>query len=312
MEDTVCLLCGQHDGPALMRRAEPRHVVCRRCGLVYQNPRPTSAEMLEYYRRGYWESSLAVNRDPIERRQKSAAKRGAAIAEWTAAVLQPSDLLVDIGAGRGEILNFVRSAIDCRVLGVEPSVEQSAAARERFGLTMISSDLDAVDLGQDKAKCVVLSHVLEHFHDPRTALRQCRELLCDGGWIFIEVPNILLPHPRKRLSNWLTIEHMYYFSLHTLTQVLEPLGFRVVRSQTSTFVRVLAEKTPPLQPSAGTSALASDYYKVWRALLRHECVYWPRRLSQRVARLWRGEEQRAAISQGDAVRAGAVGPQAKS
>src|ERR1700682_1540544 len=68
MESTTCLFCGVNDERPLLRRREPRHVVCRRCGFVYQNPRPTIAEMSRHYQEGYWEGRglNSESTDPVD------------------------------------------------------------------------------------------------------------------------------------------------------------------------------------------------------------------------------------------------------
>jgi SAM-dependent methyltransferase len=275
MELTSCLLCGSDDARSLLRREKPRHVVCRRCGLVYENPRPTLDEMAAFYATGYWEKyepgivsgAGSTNRDAIA--------RGQAVVELTRDRVPRGGLIVELGCGPGEILAFVRDRLGCQAIGVEPSVNQSSAARERFGLEMICGGVEDVDLGDRRANLLILSHVLEHFHQPRAALEKCHSLLDSAGWIFIEVPNILCPNPRKRLSKWLSLEHVVYFSPGTLTALLEECGFEAEQTYASTFVRVLARKRPSgvSQPRSYDPREAS---RVRRALLRHQLRYWPR------------------------------------
>jgi cyclopropane fatty-acyl-phospholipid synthase-like methyltransferase len=196
--------------------------------------------------------------------------------------------VVEIGCGRGEILSIVRDQLGCQVLGIEPSRAQASAAASRFGVEVIQGDLDSADLQGNRADALVMCHVLEHFHDPLAALIRCRDLVTDDGWIFIEVPNILQPNSRKRLSRWLAFEHMYYFSLGTLSRLLEQAGFRVRRTETSTFVRALAQKTAtvPIPANAPAVPNRNEYRKVCRALIRHELVYWPRYTAKRAAELF--------------------------
>lgn len=284
MEQTVCLLCGVQDERPLLRRAQPRHVVCRRCGLVYQNPRPTLAEISAYYLQGYWEDRGPVASGGEQPLSDASLERGRAIVDWTRTLVGPGDLAVEVGCGHGEILAYVRDQLGCQALGVEPSRSQAAAAAQRFGLNMLQTDLDGVTLPGPRAKLLVLSHVLEHFHDPRAALARCRELLAEDGWIFIEVPNILKPHPRKRLSTWLAVEHMYYYSVATLGRLLAEAGFRVTQSDSKTYVRVLAQKTiVPAPDSIGKNPPCNEFRQVLRALVRHDLIYWPRYAIRRAA-----------------------------
>ena len=83
MEQAVCLLCGVEDERPLLRREQPRHVVCRRCGLVYQNPRPTLAEISAYYQQGYWEDRGPIQANGAEPMRPSSLDRGRFVVEWT-------------------------------------------------------------------------------------------------------------------------------------------------------------------------------------------------------------------------------------
>jgi SAM-dependent methyltransferase len=294
MEQTVCLLCGARDERLLLRRAEPRHVVCRRCGLVYQNPRPTLAEISAYYREGYWEDRGAVAESGELSQSDASLERGRAILDWARSRVGPADLTVEIGCGHGEILAYLRDQLGCQALGVEPSRAQATAAA-RFGLEILNADLEGVDLRGRRAKLLVLSHVLEHFHDPRAALARCRELLADDGWLFIEVPNILNPNPRKRLSTWLAVEHMYYYSVGTLSRLLAEGGFRVTKMHDKTFVRVLAQPAAvPATRPAVESLPGNEYRQVLRALAWHDLRYWPWYFVQRVGSLFGNSKSGAA------------------
>lgn len=284
-EETPCLLCGSTAARPLLWRQRPRHVVCRECGLVYQNPRPTVASIQAYYERGYWEDRGSAD----DARHDVSQQRGAAIAALARNVIGKDDLIVEVGCGHGKILAYVRDQFACQALGVEPSLAQCAAARERFGLELIQGGLDDLDLGGRKAKLLILSHVLEHFHEPRAALARCRAALADDGWIFVEVPSILCPHPAKRLSTWLSIEHMVYFSLTTLSQMLAETGFRVTATESSTFVRAFAQNTAGLPQTHGGSPAFNEYWPVRRALLRHEIHYWPRYAAQRAVAMLSGK-----------------------
>jgi SAM-dependent methyltransferase len=281
MERTVCLLCGAENGRPLLRRPTPRHVVCRRCGLVYQNPRPTLKEIAAYYQRGYWENRGRVVLHATQPVTDASRDRGRAVVNWIRPFVESQDLVVEIGCGHGEIISYVHKQLGCRVVGVEPSHAQAEAAAKRFGIEVIESDLEGLDLAGRRAKVLILSHVAEHFHDPRAAFVRCGDALVDNGWIVVEVPNILYPNTNKRLSKWLSMEHMYYFSRRTLSRVLLEAGYQIVDSQCAEFVRVVARKSPT-SAERGAEPFVNEYRQVVRALWRHEFRYWPKYFARRV------------------------------
>ena len=269
METINCVICGTDDGRPIFNRDAPRHVICRRCGFVYENPRPTMAEMLAYYKSGYYESLPTI--DPTER-----SERGEAICRWVNGRITADDLVVEIGCGHGAALNHVRREFGCSVLGVEPSESQAALARKTFGLDVIAGGFEAAETGERKAKLVFLFHVLEHLHDPIAAIRKFGDMLSDDGMLFIEVPNVLNPHRGKRLSTWFTREHVSYFSPSTLTSVAAMGGFSASRVEATHAVRLLARKgnSPVVIPA--------EYWAVRRALWRHDASYWPRRIAAKL------------------------------
>jgi SAM-dependent methyltransferase len=275
METTTCLFCGVNDERALLRRATPRHVVCRRCGLVYQNPRPTFVEMQSHYHEGYWEDR-GLDRAPLQPTDADLNTRGAGIVEMLRGRTGSNDLVVEVGCGQGEILAQIRAVLGCRVLGIEPSVSQTDLAKQRFGIEIRCSGLEEMDLGGDKAQVFVLSHVLEHIYEPLAAISRLRDALVDAGWLLIEVPNMLHPHRRKRLSNWLAREHVYNFTRDSLTRLLAMAGFRAVQIEEKHYLRILAQRTASENHGlAPGDAVSSEYWRVRRAVLKHELFYWP-------------------------------------
>ncbi|HEX3999095.1 MAG TPA: class I SAM-dependent methyltransferase [Pirellulales bacterium] len=265
MESISCLICGADKGRPIFDRESPRHVICRRCGFVYENPRPSFAEMLAYYRSGYYESLPPA--DPTAR-----SERGEAICSWAGDRIGPDDLVVEIGCGHGAALNHVRRQFGCKAIGIEPSESQAAVARATFGLDVIGGGFENADIGEGKAKLVFLFHVLEHLHDPIAAIRKCGRALADDGVLFIEVPNVLNPNRRKRLSAWFSLEHIWYFSPATLTAVAAMAGFSPLRIEATNAVRLLARN------GGSPVTIPNEFGSVRRALWRHDAVYWPRKI----------------------------------
>ena len=55
-------------------------------------------------------------------------------------------------------------------------------------------DLHVLDLPQRDHDLVLLNQTLEHLHSPRAALLKLRDYMRDGGFIYITVPTINIPH----------------------------------------------------------------------------------------------------------------------
>lgn len=229
--------------------------------------------MAARYESGYWENHPSYH----ARLADIGRQRGGVICDWIGHLVGRDDLVLDVGCGPGVILNHIRETLGCRVLGVEPSVDQAASAQKRYGLEVIPDNIHTAELDDRKPKVIVLSHVVEHMYDPVSALRRCEQLLASGGHMFVEVPNILRPAVGKRLGAWLSREHVYYYSLASLAHILSRTGFSAVRSDGDGPVRVLASRPATYQLPL------REYWAVRLAVVRHQAIYWPWKIAQKLA-----------------------------
>jgi SAM-dependent methyltransferase len=190
-----------------------RNVLCRTCGLIYNDPMPTAAELSELYQ--------AMARDvsdrpapatgrvmPIERDQAAFVRRHLA---HTAA-----PRVLDIGCSMG---GFLAALVEegARAVGVEPSPHDAAVARDRFGLDVRPGFFEEVDFGADRFDLISLRFVFEHVAAPRALVRRARGLLADGGLLFIDVPNLAMPF--VGLDDFFSFGHLQTFTVETLSHL---------------------------------------------------------------------------------------------
>jgi SAM-dependent methyltransferase len=149
-----------------------------------------------------------------------------------AEVLRAHQPVVDIGCGRGELLELLaRDGIE--VIGVEPDPGMAAEARAR-GITvheMLASDyLESVEDGSLGA--VISTHVVEHL--PLNALvdflEKSAQKLRPGGVFIAETPN---PATLIVLGSHFIMDPTHVWPLHPdlLSFLCESAGFREVRAE---------------------------------------------------------------------------------
>src|SRR4051812_222756 len=189
-----------------------RNVLCTGCGLVYNDPMPSEAELAELYQAMARDvadrpSPESVRIMPIEREQ--AAFVAAHLPSARARVL-------DVGCSMGGFLAAL-AARGADVLGVEPSPHDAAIARERFGLDVRDGFFEHVDLGERRFDLIALRFVFEHVRDPRAILRRAASLLADDGRLFIEVPNLATPF--VGLADYFSYGHLQTFTPESLSYV---------------------------------------------------------------------------------------------
>jgi SAM-dependent methyltransferase len=131
---------------------------------------------------------------------------------------------LDVGTGRGLILNLLRPAAKMAV-GVEPTRALRDQGRAN-GLTIFAS----VDEVVGSFDCITLFSVFEHLLDPIGMLKALRRLLAPGGRIILEVPHardFLLMEldcdPFRAFTLW--SEHLVLHTRESLVRLAQLAGF---------------------------------------------------------------------------------------
>lgn len=148
--------------------------------------------------------------------------------------------VLEIGCGYGNRLAFFRG-MGYETVGVEANRTRALACREQR-LKVFDCHVD--DLGSirefgpyDFAYSV---HVLEHMRDVSGHFSQLSKLVREGGFIYIQVPNL------SSGENFVMQSHMpvhcHTFTAHSLCRLMMQHGFSPVRILTDYNVHVLATK----------------------------------------------------------------------
>jgi 2-polyprenyl-3-methyl-5-hydroxy-6-metoxy-1,4-benzoquinol methylase len=235
METTACALCGSSESQPLYQIADywsdrldiqASLVTCARCGLIYQNPRPTRAEMGQHYGPEYEVfakkgGGLFPNRGQVQRCAMVTAQK------------QPGSLL-DIGCATGTFLLEMQKQPGWTLTGLEPDAGAAEAARAN-GLQVIHSSLDELELPDASFDAVTMWDVLEHLHDPSAALGKIHRLLKPGGVLVARLPNGASHDARLFGPYWAGLDaprHLYVFTPQTLAALLGQNGFELVATNT--------------------------------------------------------------------------------
>jgi len=241
MEHVRCNLCGADDTalvyPSTLKQTSdwrafrcthsgygvhPPIVRCRRCGLVYTDPRPDGEDIRETYE--------AVQ-DPlyIEEREGRVLTFEHHLKPLERLAGEPAGRpLLDVGAYTGVFVE-IADQHGWDAWGLEPSSWAVEQARSR-GLQMVQGTLDTAELPSGHFDVVTMWDVIEHLTDPREALVEARRLLAPDGLLVIHTIDIdsLLARLMGPRWPWLMEMHIYYFSRRTLRTMLEGCGFRVL------------------------------------------------------------------------------------
>lgn len=155
---------------------------CQRCGLIFPNPMPFPLGGFDQHYgvdpHEYFEHHLRDDKDISASGLLSQAEE----------LIQGKGKLLDIGAGRGELLRAARTA-GWEVEGIEPSSRFAEVAAGYSGAKIRSEPVERCGFPTGSFDCVVLSAVLEHLYNPDESMREISRILRKGGVVFLDVPN---------------------------------------------------------------------------------------------------------------------------
>lgn len=245
-QETPCNLCGGRNEVVVGTRDRDGHplrtVLCRTCGLVWTNPRPSAADMNAYYETTYRADYKgqaapplrkivrgflgAADRRTMLRALLGAPDKGAPDKSSRRAPLPgvPPRML-DVGCGAGELVYLMRrDGVDAS--GLEPGVEFAEFARTVLRVPIQTAAVDAATVSDASLDLVTMFHALEHVPDPRSTLHTARGWLKRGGRLVVEVPNIaaLVQAP----SHQYHYAHLHHFTGSTLGALGQAAGLRLV------------------------------------------------------------------------------------
>ena len=245
-----CEICGARDPlPLGEKRRGVDAVICRHCGLVWNHLMRGAEEQVEFYKGDY--------RGPSEVTRKylgSMLGRGACVMEFLKDVQKPGMRHLDIGCAEGTLLSLTR-AEGLEVAGMEIDENFSRFSREVRHLDVTMATLDDASPPEKPFDLVSFVHVVEHLFHPIETLRQAAGQLREGGYLFIEVPNVEKPTPGP--GRFFTHVHNFYFTANTLRSLVAKAGFtplRVGASRRDGSVQLLARKSTPQEAAESAKA----------------------------------------------------------
>ncbi|MDR3356349.1 MAG: class I SAM-dependent methyltransferase [Spirochaetaceae bacterium] len=230
--EEACELCGGRDFSAHLRCEGFQYVRCNRCSLVQINPQPCEdAVRRRYCGEDYLEYELANEEAFLT--LGLLALRDAGFYQFERGLGGAERRVLDVGCATGALLSKLRER-GWRAEGVEINRKQADYARRVRGLPVYGCPLEDAALPAGAYLLITASHLIEHLRRPRAFLAEARRLLAPGGRLFLTTPNIDGFQARLFAGRWRSaiFDHLYLFSVKTLTRLLAEEGFRVERSVT--------------------------------------------------------------------------------
>jgi 2-polyprenyl-3-methyl-5-hydroxy-6-metoxy-1,4-benzoquinol methylase len=216
---------------------------CRACGLVYLEPPPSQAEMVQRH------ASEEYAAHPYFTQGEEIAKSEALPLHETALAamarhLKPGARVLDVGAGAGDFLAL--AAKHYAVRAVEPSGHLAARIRSRVDCPIFVGAFEDYREAQS-ADAIVLMDIIEHAADPRALLAKARETLRPGGILFVSTvdsasllyrlgPAVWRLSRFSRFAHYLLHrifckQHNWYFNRRVLAGIVRESGLEIVEHE---------------------------------------------------------------------------------
>lgn len=240
MESVLCNFCGAAQTQAvatvpdlLLERLsiQAALVRCTRCNLVYQNPRPTLAEMGTHYPPDYEPYADHVAQPKRNWLLQKAIQHGTNKRCRFVTRHKAAGRLLDVGCAMGGFLLGMRAQEGWTVAGVEVNQAVARAATARHDLDIFAGTLEEARYPDASFDAVTMWDVLEHLHDPFSSLKEIHRILRADGIVVIRVPNLASWDAKLFGSTWAGLDaprHLYIFTPETLSALVEKAGFQVV------------------------------------------------------------------------------------
>jgi 2-polyprenyl-3-methyl-5-hydroxy-6-metoxy-1,4-benzoquinol methylase len=231
-----CILCGSNSFKPSLQCEGFSYVRCAKCGLVQMNPQPEQSEIKRRYGESHGQDYLAY-----ELANEKAFLDLALLAledsnfEEIEKTLLPCDKarVLDVGCATGSLLAALRQK-GWEATGVEISEPQAEYGRLKRNLDLRNGSLEEIHFPGGYFNVVIASHLIEHLNDPASFIAEVYRVLASGGYFFVTTPNISGMQARLFGNRWRSaiFDHLYLFSVKTLTRLLSGKGFTVEKIST--------------------------------------------------------------------------------
>lgn len=204
-----------------------RIVICKKCGLVYINPRPDESKLETYYEKyNYtpnkgkfkYDKNNIINQNIFHNYYVQFLKRHIDSDKYYR--------VLDYGCGFGSFMFFL-AKYGYKPEGLEPDLNVATKAEELFNFKIYNSNLKNNKLRKESYDIISGIHVIEHSSDPKADIIEARNLLKKDGYLYLVTPDLEKIILNRGWNKYFKFVHTYYFSKNTLSSIIEQCGFKI-------------------------------------------------------------------------------------
>lgn len=244
MQSVVCPLCGEDNAQPLWQKNDATYVRCSACSLVYENPRLSEEELVEFYsKKSYFikeeDTCTSGYENYFTQCTTGLLEEYFDLVERYANVRRGK--LCDVGCGPGGLLKIARDR-GWEATGVEISSWAVLEGR-KAGLDIYEGSLLDARFPADSFDAVSMFDVLEHLATPRQYVQEIHRILKPGGVLLIETPNVdgfFARYVYRQNADLVKPRaHICLYGPKSARLLLEPFGFSTVKVMTFPYCRRL-------------------------------------------------------------------------
>lgn len=199
---------------------------CDECSLYFIDS-PTDEEINSLYKNEYHNNI----KNKLFETAKSKMRYARSLSQFNF-IKQTIDLknkdICEIGAFDGLLLSLFKKNNN-NVFGYELNDDARVYAKKKYDIDLKENFLES----KSKYDIIILSHVIEHFREPKEILIKIKSMIKENGFIYIEVPNSPMPNEcsYNMLMRYLNTEHIVNFNMDNLIKFAESADLKIVRSE---------------------------------------------------------------------------------
>ena len=202
---------------------------CARCHLLFLNPQPSDEVLAGIYSEGYFMEGDSERDRAITSAMKAETAR--MYLDRLVEYMGPQrGRLLEMGCGGGHFLQAARDA-GFQIQGMDVSAHCCKIANQRLGGDFVlCGDVENLEPPAELYDVCALFDVIEHVRNPVHLLQRVRTFLNPDGVLFLCTPSLDSWSARVMRDRWAEFktEHLYYFSVETIQNLLAKTGFHRV------------------------------------------------------------------------------------
>jgi 2-polyprenyl-3-methyl-5-hydroxy-6-metoxy-1,4-benzoquinol methylase len=286
-ETVNCYVCNSRFEDHELLSEKERHglelqcVICKRCGLVFTNPRMDKDSFGDFYTKFYRDLyNYNLGENNLDSLHNSNYENGKFVHEFVKPFIKNQSKVLEIGCANGGLLKFFREQGHF-VTGLDLGEAEVIYGKDKFGLNLIHKSIDDFE-SDEKQDLIIMIHVIEHLIEPEITMNKINQNLSESGLLYISCPDIdILPNGLIYKSDWLTLmqnAHTINFDKLSITNLLNKYGFEVIYFEPG--MNLIAKKT-----NKSNTEFKNNYINTLSTIKQAESNFQKRAMQNRIRNL---------------------------